>query len=123
MNIKDKYAIVGIGYTPQGRIEDRTVLSFHTEACANAIIDAGLERKDIDGLMCYRQFPPGPNEEEIPYVTAIIELDEGPHFLSNIVGCDPDTVYCDMPVELIWEDVDQGFSLPKFKPVSVPPNP
>jgi acetyl-CoA acetyltransferase len=42
MNIKDKYAIVGIGYTPQGRIEDRTVLSFHTEACANAIMDAGL---------------------------------------------------------------------------------
>jgi uncharacterized OB-fold protein len=62
-------------------------------------------------------------EEELPYVTAIIELDEGPHFLSNIVDCDPESVYCDMPVELVWEDVDQGFSLPKFKPVSVSLNP
>jgi uncharacterized OB-fold protein len=56
-------------------------------------------------------------EDDIPYVTAIIELDEGPHLLSNIVDCTPDDVYCDMPVEVTWEDVDEEFSLPKFKPV------
>ena len=55
-------------------------------------------------------------KEDIPYVTAIIELEEGPHFLSNIVGCDPAEVYCDMPVEVTWEDVDENYSLPKFKP-------
>ncbi len=55
-------------------------------------------------------------KEDIPYVAAIIQLKEGPHFLSNIVGCDPDTVCCDMPVEVTWEDVDETFSLPKFKP-------
>ncbi len=55
-------------------------------------------------------------EEDIPYVTAIIELEEGPHFLSNIVGCDPEEVCCDMPVEVTWEDVDENYSLPKFKP-------
>jgi len=38
MGLKDKYAIVGIGYTPQGRISDRTSLSFHLEACVNAIL-------------------------------------------------------------------------------------
>ena len=87
MNIKDRYAIVGIGYTPQGRIEDRTVLSFHTEACANAIMDAGLERKDIDGLMCYRQFPPGPNEEELtPYLVAQ-QLGLAPKMLSQEANC------------------------------------
>lgn len=69
MNLKDRYAIVGIGYTPQGRIPERTALSFYTESCANAIMDAGLERKDIDGLMCYRQFPQQPGEEEVtPYL-------------------------------------------------------
>ena len=56
-------------------------------------------------------------ENDIPYVTAIIELDEGPHLLSNIVGCAPDAVQCDMPVEVTWEDVDAEFSLPKFKPI------
>ena len=56
-------------------------------------------------------------KDDIPYVTAIIALDEGPRLLSNIVGCAPDEVYCDMPVEVIWEDVDEEFSLPKFSPV------
>ena len=55
-------------------------------------------------------------KEDLPYVTAIIKLEEGPHFLSNIVGCDPDAVHCDMPVEVTWDDVDEAFSLPKFKP-------
>ncbi len=55
-------------------------------------------------------------KEDIPYVTAIIKLEEGPHFLSNIVGCDPEEVYCDMAVEVTWEDVDEAFSLPKFTP-------
>ena len=57
-------------------------------------------------------------ERDIPYVTAIIALAEGPHFLSNIVGCSPDEVYCDMPVEVTWQDIDKAFSLPKFKPSS-----
>ena len=48
MSLKDRYAIVGVGYTPQGRVPDRTTLSFHLEACANAIDDAGLKPSDID---------------------------------------------------------------------------
>jgi len=43
-------AIIGIGYTEQGKIANRTALSFHTEACANAIKDAGIKKDDIDGL-------------------------------------------------------------------------
>ena len=56
-------------------------------------------------------------EKDIPYVTAIIALAEGPHLLSSMVGCSPEDVYCDMPVEVTWEDIDKAFSLPKFKPV------
>ena len=50
-SIKDKAAIVGVGYTPQGKIPGRTSLSFHLEAGRNAIIDAGLRIEDIDGLL------------------------------------------------------------------------
>jgi uncharacterized OB-fold protein len=56
-------------------------------------------------------------EHEVPYITAIIELEEGPHFLSNIIGCEPGNVSCDMPVEVVWEDVTREFSLPKFRPI------
>ncbi len=38
--------------------------------------------------------------------------------LTNIVGCKPDAVRCDMPVVVAWEDVNDAFSLPKFKPAS-----
>ena len=57
-------------------------------------------------------------ENDLPYITAIIELEEGPHLLTNIVGCSPDEVQCDIPVEVTWEDITEEFSLPKFKPVS-----
>ena len=49
--LKDKAAIVGVGYTPQGKIPGRTSLSFHLEAAKNAISDAGLKIQDIDGLL------------------------------------------------------------------------
>lgn len=71
MNVKDKYAIVGVGYTPQGKLPERTTLSFHLEACANAIKDAGLRREDVDGLICYRHFPPSTGEQDVsPYLVA-----------------------------------------------------
>ena len=57
-------------------------------------------------------------ENDLPYVTAIVELEEGPRLLSNIVGCSPEEVRCDMPVEVIWEDINEEFTLPKFKVVT-----
>jgi hypothetical protein len=58
-------------------------------------------------------------EGDLPYVTAIIELDEGPHLLSNIVGSNPEEVECDMPVEVVWEDINEEFALPRFKIVDM----
>ena len=50
-SLKDKAAIVGVGYTPQGKIPGRSSLSFHLEAGKNAILDAGLKIADVDGLL------------------------------------------------------------------------
>jgi acetyl-CoA acetyltransferase len=83
MSLKDKYAIVGIGFTPQGRIPGRTALSFHLEACANAIADAGLRKEDVDGLICYRVFPSASNEGPVtPYLVAQ-HLGLSPNYLSQ----------------------------------------
>ncbi len=54
---------------------------------------------------------------ETPYVTAVIELDEGARFLSNVVGCAPEDVKIDMPVEVYFEDINEDVTLPKFRPV------
>jgi uncharacterized OB-fold protein len=54
-------------------------------------------------------------EKEIPYVTAWIDLDEGPRICSNVVGCPIQKVAIGMKVEVFFEEAGQGISLPKFK--------
>lgn len=87
MSLKDKYAIVGVGYTPQGRVPDRTELSFHVEASANAIKDAGLRREDIDGLICYRYFHPSPGEFEVTAYRLAQQLGLAPKYMSQEATC------------------------------------
>jgi uncharacterized OB-fold protein len=38
--------------------------------------------------------------------------------MSNIVDCEPTQVKCDMDVEVVFEEVTDEVTLPKFKPVS-----
>ena len=57
--------------------------------------------------------------QDVPYVVSVIKLEEGVHLMSNIVGCKPEEVKCDMDVEVIWDKVTDDFILPKFKPLSV----
>ena len=54
---------------------------------------------------------------EVPYVVALITLDEGPQLMSNVVGCAPEQVYIGMPVEVTFEDWTEEISVPKFKPL------
>ena len=83
MSLKDKYAIVGVGYTPQGKVPGRTAMSFHVEASVNAIKDAGLKKEDIDGLICYRYFVPAPGEAEATPWSLAHKLGLAPKVLSQ----------------------------------------
>ena len=56
-------------------------------------------------------------EPDIPYVVAWIDLDEGPRFTSNIVGCPIEVVSIGMAVEVTFEQASLEIWLPKFKPV------
>ena len=40
----------------------------------------------------------------------------GLRLMTNVVGCDPDDVVCDMAVKVTWEDLDDGRALPLFEP-------
>ena len=55
--------------------------------------------------------------EDVPYVVALVELDEGPRLLTNILGITPDNVRCEMAVEVVFDDYDTDVSIPKFKPI------
>jgi len=57
-------------------------------------------------------------KDDLPYVVAIIELEEGVRLVTNIVGCKPDEVKIGMGVELAFEDVTPEFTLHKFQPLT-----
>lgn len=58
-------------------------------------------------------------KDDIPYVVAIIQLDEGPRLESNIIGCRVEDVRIEMPVEVAFDDVTSEVTLPKFRPSDV----
>lgn len=53
---------------------------------------------------------------EVPYVYAIIELDEGIRMISNVVGVAPDAVHIGMPVKVVFDDLTHEISIPRFTP-------
>jgi hypothetical protein len=55
-----------------------------------------------------------------PFVTAIVELEEGPRLMTILVDVEPDPehVRCGLPVEVTFLDVDDGV-LPVFRPREV----
>jgi uncharacterized OB-fold protein len=57
-------------------------------------------------------------ENELPYAIAIVKLDEGPHMMSNIVNTaiTPENLKAGMAVEVVFEDVNEKVTLPKFQP-------
>ena len=54
-----------------------------------------------------------------PYAIAVVQLEEGPRLMTNIVQCEqtPEALQLDMPVEVHFEAVSDDITLPLFKPV------
>jgi uncharacterized OB-fold protein len=59
--------------------------------------------------------PPSPGFE-VPYVLAVVRLDEGPQLMCNLVEADPAEVCCDLPVEVTFERRGE-IAVPQFRPV------
>jgi uncharacterized OB-fold protein len=57
-------------------------------------------------------------EKLVPYVLAVIALEEGPRVLSNVVNIAPEQVTIGMPVEVTFAELDGSTKLPLFQPVA-----
>jgi uncharacterized OB-fold protein len=96
---------------------------FYPRAACPQCLGADLEWKRVSGrgrlhtfTVVHRGqkgFPLGP-----PYVIAIVELDEGPRMMTNLIGieADPAKLTIGMPVEVVFEDVSAEIALPRFRP-------
>ena len=57
---------------------------------------------------------------DYPYAVVLIELPGagGVHMVSNMVDCELEEIKIGMPVEVVFDDVTEEITLPKFKPSS-----
>lgn len=60
--------------------------------------------------------PVVPGFEET-HIVAVINLEEGIRFVSNLCDIEYDEVKPDMPVEVFFEDTQGGYRIPLFRPV------
>lgn len=53
-----------------------------------------------------------------PYSIAVVQLEEGPRMMANIINVEqtPEALVLDMPLEVIFEKLDEQISLPYFQP-------
>lgn len=52
---------------------------------------------------------------EVPYAVVAVELEEGPRMITNLVDCQLSDIKIGLPVEVVFEDINQEISMPKFR--------
>jgi uncharacterized OB-fold protein len=59
-----------------------------------------------------------------PYIVAYVEFDDAPgvHLITNLVDCKPEKVYIGMPVEVIFQRINDEVSMPLVKPIRDKPS-
>lgn len=53
---------------------------------------------------------------DLPYVLAMVDLEDGIRMTTRIVNCRPENVSIDMDVDVVFEDISSECSLPVFQP-------
>jgi uncharacterized protein len=54
---------------------------------------------------------------QVPYVAAVVELEEGPRMMTRLVDCTKDDITLGMPVEVTYTDLDDELKIAVFRPV------
>ena len=75
-------------------------------------------RGTIYSFTVIRQNYARPFRDWIPYVVALVDLEEGPRLMTNVVGVDPEDVRIDMPVRARFEAVSEEAGIALFEPVA-----
>ncbi|MEO8281569.1 MAG: OB-fold domain-containing protein, partial [Ideonella sp.] len=56
--------------------------------------------------------------DKVPYVVAVVQLDEGFRLMANIVDADPQSVRIGDRVKVRFLALDETISLPQFEPLA-----
>ena len=67
-----------------------------------------------------RQSRTAPFDQLVPYVVALVDLDEGPRMMTNIVDCAAADVNIGQRVTITFAGEVEGVALPFFRPMEEP---
>ena len=92
-----------------------------TSVCENCL-SPNLEWPELSGkgtvwsfIIMHQLYYPA-FTDEIPYNVAVVKSQEGPKFVTNLVGIKNEDIKVDMPVEVTFEDIEEKeLTLPKWK--------
>jgi len=59
-----------------------------------------------------------PFDQLVPYIVAMVDLDEGPRMMTNVIGCAADDVHVGMRVEVAFAAEVDGIALPFWQAAS-----
>ena len=54
--------------------------------------------------------------DQVPYNVSIVELEEGPRLMTNVVGVDPASVKVGDAVRVVFTEIGEGTYIPQFVP-------
>ena len=95
------------------------------EVCPTCLSSDSLEWRESTGkgtvyAVSVQHRPANPTmADRVPYVVALVELDDGIRVMSNVIGCDPGDVAIGDAVRVTWEELSDGRNLPQFEPARV----
>jgi uncharacterized OB-fold protein len=81
-------------------------------------VDASGRGKVFSWIVVRHPVPRDVYAQDVPYVVALVQLEEGPRLPTNIVGCAPEAVTAYMPVQVTFRDVTPEITLPVFEPAA-----
>jgi uncharacterized protein len=73
-------------------------------------------RGEVASWTVIRQNYSRPFRDWIPYVVALVDLEEGPRLMTNIVGCEPEEVTMGMKVVARFEELTPEVGIALFEP-------
>lgn len=57
-----------------------------------------------------------PFNEQVPYVAAVVDLEEGPRMMTQIIDCAVEDLEIGMPLEMTFREVTDEVSIAVFRP-------
>jgi hypothetical protein len=75
-------------------------------------------RGTVHTFTVVRQMGMRPFRDDLPYVVAMVELEEGPMMMGNVTDCDPDSVRIGLPVEAYFLRAAEDVGVAMWRPAA-----